>query len=87
MKNIKPSNNPQRWPRMPVKSIKARKRDLIVCIADWTKDKDEPAWDVEVYIGGIYDWHESETFCLDGNPQKAKADAVAYASAQIAKLL
>ena len=43
MKAIKPSTNAARWPRNKVKSIECRKRDLIVRITDWTKDKDEPA--------------------------------------------
>jgi len=87
MKRIKSSRNG--WPRKRVKSIDCRARDLVIRIADWSKDKDEPAYDVEVYIGGVYDFDESKTFtkrefvsCV-----YAKVRAKAFAQLQIAKLL
>jgi hypothetical protein len=86
MKAIQETQNITRWPRKRYEMIEARKRDLIVRITDWTKDKDEPAWDVEVYIGGIYDWNESQSFSTKRD-KPAKKKAIEYAAAQIAKLL
>jgi len=38
------------------KIIPIRKRDLLIIkIADWSKDKDEPAIDLEVYKNGKFD--------------------------------
>lgn len=89
MKRISESNNKCRWPRQAVTAIDCRKRDLIVRIADWTRDKDEPAYDVEIYIGGVYDWNESATFTLyeHGTKTVARLKATLYAQSQIAKLL
>lgn len=89
MKNIKPSNNEQQWPRQAVNSIETRKQDLVVRITDWSKDKDEPAYDVEIYIGGVFDWNESKT-CTKyehGTMTAAKSDAIRFAQDQIVKLL
>jgi hypothetical protein len=80
MKAIKPSRNRHSWPRHKVKQIDCRKRDLVIRIADWTKDKDAPYYDVEVYIGGVYDWNESK--CCE-----TKQEAIAFSNMQIAKLL
>jgi hypothetical protein len=68
------------WPRNLVKSIETRKRDLVIRIANWTRDKDEPAYDVECFIKGVYDWNESKVCAT-------KADAIDFAQSQIAKLL
>lgn len=93
MRLISPSKNKARWPRHQVKTVETRKRDLVVRITDWMSDKDEPAYDVEVYIGGVYDWNESQSFTrFNANgprksPEQCKVEAVAFASAQIAKLL
>lgn len=89
MKRIQASANKEQWPRQAVKTVEARKRDLVVRITDWTRDKDEPGFDVECYIGGVYDWNESEAFTFHEYHTKAasKAAAVAYAAKQIAKLL
>ena len=94
MKQIRPSDNKHRWPRHQVEAISARKDDLIIRIADWThlpKDfsEGEPAYDVEVYIGGVYDWNESKCFALGqySNWDTAKQAAVEFAQKQIAKLL
>jgi hypothetical protein len=89
MKRIKPSVNAHSWPRQEVKSIECRKRDLIVRIADWTRDKDEPAFDVEVYIGGVYDWSQSEscTFHRYGSKLAAKNAAIKFAQEKIASTL
>lgn len=62
MKQIQPSLNEHQWPRQTVKSIEVRKLDLVFRIADWGRDHEEPAFDVEVYIGGVYDWNQSQTF-------------------------
>ena len=88
MKTIKPSKNQHSFPRNAVPSIECRKRDLIIRIADWTRTKEEPAYDVEVYIGGIYDFNESQTFVVENkNKQAAKDKAVKFANFQTQKLL
>lgn len=89
MKKIEESPNSAKWPRQKVKTIECRKRDLIIRIADWTKYKDEPAYDVEIYIGGVYDWNESEIFAFNsGLPKKeAKKRAIKFASEKITALL
>ena len=50
------------WPKHLVKSIDCRKKDLIIRITDWTKDKNEPAFDVEFYYKGVYDFTKSKSF-------------------------
>src|SRR5262245_32666777 len=63
------------WPRNLVESVQTRKRDLVVRIADWSRqsrETGEPAYDVEVYHKGTYDWNLSKTFCLR---EMSKADA------------
>lgn len=81
MKRLKPSSNPEQWPRQGVHSIETRKRDLVVRIADWSRVKNGTGgYDVEVYIGGVYDFNESENF-------DTKAEASAFAAKQIAKHL
>jgi hypothetical protein len=89
MKTIQPSSNKEQWPRHAVESVETRKRDLVIRITDWMDDEDEPAFDVECYIGGVYDWNESEGFTLSSglNKAQAKQAAIAYAQAQIARLL
>lgn len=92
MRKIKPSSNPQQWPRKAVSSVETRKRDLVIRISDWTRQSPntgEPAYDVECYVGGVYDFNESKTFTLSSGLTKAqaKAKAIEYAQAQIAKLL
>lgn len=90
MKTIKPSTNDSQWPRNAVKSVECRKRDLVIRIADWTRQSartGEPAYDVEVMIGGVYDWNESKTFSTRTSKAQAKLNAIAFAQSQIAKLL
>jgi hypothetical protein len=93
MKKIKASPSVHQWPRKAVTSVETRKRDLVIRIADWTRDKSSPAYDVECYIGGVYDFHESESFVSTWDGRKgttkdeAKGEAIAYAQAQIARLL
>ncbi len=75
------------WPRNKVKSVECRRRDLVIRIADWTKDKEEPAYDVEVYKKGVYDWNKSQTFCTRSSNRtktKAKLLAIEFAQEQIA---
>lgn len=68
------------WPRHTVKSIETRKRDLIIRIADWTRDKDAPCFDVEYYKGGVYDWHKSHSFDASMlGKSEAKRRAIAHA--------
>lgn len=81
MKRIKASDNEQRWPRNEVKSVECRKRDLVIRIADWHRVKEGTGgYDVECYIGGVYDWNESENF-------DSKQAAGEFAAQQIRKLL
>lgn len=92
MQHIAPSTNPQEWPRNKVDSVECRKRDLVVRISDWTRQSrktGEPAYDVECYIGGVYDWNESESFTLAeyGTKAAAKVYAIAFAQKKIAELL
>ena len=89
MRRIKESPNPQRWPRCNVKSVECRKRDLVVRIADWSRDKDEPAFDVEVYIGGVYDWEQSESFTFRkyGTRKAAAKAATEFAAEQIKNII
>lgn len=92
MKPIVPSPNKHQWPRHAVASVECRKRDLVVRIADWTRDLHEPGFDVEVYIAGVYDWNESETFTTKNNTpprsnDEARKAAILFAAQQIAKLL
>lgn len=89
MKTIKPTPNKHHWPRKSVESVECRKRDLVIRITDWMSDKEEPGYDVECYIGGVYDWNESETFCLSANKTSTECrhDAIAYAQNQLEKLL
>jgi len=89
MKKIAQSTNTHNWPRKAYPTIECRKRDLIIRIADWSRDKEEPAFDVEVYIGGVYDWNESKccTKRKHGTMKAAKSAAVTFAQSQISKLL
>ena len=92
MQSLKPSPNKEQWPKQAVKQVECRKRDLVVRISNWMRqsiDTGEPEYDVEVYIGGVYDWNESEVFSLHqyGSKAKCKELAIAYAKAQIEKLL
>lgn len=81
------------WPRCTVKSVETRKRDLVIRISDWTRDKDEPAYDVECYLHGVYDWNESKSFTLNkpegGRRTKAEAKtaAILFAQFQIQSLM
>ncbi len=71
------------WPRNRVKSVECRRRDLVIRISNWTKDKHEPAYDVEVYENGIYDFHKSEVFCTkSSNKSNSEARLLAIAFAQ-----
>lgn len=78
------------WPRWPAPSVQCRTRDLVVRITNWTRDRPEPAYDVEVYLGGVYCWDLSQSFTRydlqqqskKGTPWKAQALALAVAFAQ-----
>lgn len=89
MKRIKETPNEHHWPRQAVKSIECRKRDLIIRVADWTRDKEEPAYDVEVYIGGVFDWNQSPccTVWKHGSKSAAKSAAIKAAQDKIKELL
>ena len=77
------------WPRSSVDAVACRKRDLVIRIANWLDDADEPAFDVELYIRGVYDWNESKTFALRQykSPERARAAAIKFAQAQVNKHL
>jgi hypothetical protein len=89
MKRIKETSNEHHWPRSKAASVDCRKRDLVIRISDWLCDKDEPGYDVECYISGIYDWNESKSLTLHSGltRQQAKTKAIEFAQRQIAKLL
>lgn len=89
MKTIAPSKNSHQWPRRAAPSVKCRKQDVVIRIANWLKDKNEPGYDVEVYIGGVYDWNESKSFTLSSGltPSEARARAAVFAGEQAKKLL
>lgn len=92
MKLIKPSPNKHQWPRKKVNQIETRKRDLVIRITNWMKDKEEPGYDVECYIGGVYDWNESKAFTIwskEGprTEEQVKKMAIEFAKQQIEKLL
>ncbi len=89
MQQIQPTANEHNWPRNAVKTVDARERDLVIRITDWMDNKDEPAYDVEVYIGGVYDWNESESFTMHALKTRAacKSAAIAFAQKQTKKLL
>lgn len=83
MQRLQESPNKEHWPRCATSAIECRKRDLVIRIADWHRIKPNNGtggYDVECYIGGVYDWNESQNF-------DTKAQAIAFAQAQIAKLL
>ncbi len=73
------------WPRHTVKSIETRKRDLVIRIADFTRTKDAPCFDVEFYQAGVYDWHKSHSFDASMlGKDEAKRRAIAHAQNLIA---
>lgn len=78
------------WPRHLVTSVDTRKNDLVIRITDWTRDKDEPAYDVEIYNAGVYDWNESKSFTTrsSGRTKKqARSEAISFAQFKIQTLL
>lgn len=93
MKRLIPTGNAEQWPRKAVNSIETRKRDLVIRISDWTRQSaqtGEPAYDVEVYVGGVYDYDLSKLFptaSAGKTKAEAKAQAIQFAQEQIAALL
>jgi hypothetical protein len=100
MKRIQETPNAHNWPRKRVQTVECRKRDLVIRITDWTDDKDEPAYDVECYIGGVYDFNESQCFTRwqiqraqplrpNGRPWKktARLQAMEFVREKMSKLL
>jgi hypothetical protein len=89
MKQINESTNTPKWPKQQIDRITCRKRDLIIRIANWMEDEDEPGYDVECYIGGVCDWNESKSLTIFEYKTKAmaKKQAINFAQKQIAKLL
>lgn len=80
-KRISPSQNEHQWPRQAVTSVETRKRDVVVRISDWHRiTSGTGGYDVEMYIGGVYDWNESGNF-------DTKTEAVTFAQEQIAKVM
>lgn len=89
MKIIRQSQGKYHWPRHAVKTVDCRKRDLVLRITNWMSDKDEPGYDVECYIGGVYDFNESKSFTVHElkTGEACKAAAIAFSKSQVAKLL
>lgn len=89
MKQILQTPNEHHWPRCNAPTVECRKRDLVIRATNWMRDRNEPAYDVEVYIGGVYDWNESKSFTMFEHQSQAacKAQAIEFASAKIAQLL
>lgn len=87
MSNQTESLTTNSWPRHLNKSVETRKRDVVIRLTDWTHDEDEPAYDVEVYEHGVYDWNESKVFSTKGGKPKAREAAIAFASAQFTKFV
>ena len=92
MKHVQPTQNEHSWPRHKVPFVECRSRELVIRIADWSRqslETGEPAYDVEVYIGGVYDWNESKSCTVYeyGTKAQAKAQAVVFAQAKVAQLL
>lgn len=88
MKNKTKTVTPTSWPRHLVKSVDCRKNDLVVRITDWLNDRDEPAFDVAIYVAGVFDWNESQVFTTkSSNRSKSEARklAVEFAQAQVEK--
>ena len=78
------------WPRKMVKSVETRERDVVIRLTDWTTDKDEPAYDVEVYAHGVYDWNESKCFCTKSanrSKREARILAIDFAAKQFSKFV
>ena len=50
---------------LKVKAVEVRRRDIVIRIADWTKDKDCPTFDLEIYSNGKYLDKVSSSFTLD----------------------
>lgn len=84
---IKEQVSANSWPKHTVERAETRKRDLVIRITNWLDDKDEPAFDVEVYNQGVYDWNESKSFCLSAGCSKGEARlmAIEFAQRQISK--
>lgn len=89
MRPIKQSTNKEHWPKKKTQQVECRKRDLVIRISNWLEDEYEPAYDVELYIGGVYDFNESEVFALSSGltREAAKIKAIEYSKKQIEKLL
>lgn len=71
-------------------SVLARQRDLVIRIADWTRDSNEPGFDVEVYVTGDYSYQESETFTTRSSwhtRKQAREQTVDFVCKQVRKLL
>jgi hypothetical protein len=89
MQKIEPSDNEHHWPRNKIEMLNCRKRDLVFRISDWSDDKDEPGYDIECYIGGVYDFNESACCTVHkyGTLADAKRAAIAFVKYQVEKLL
>ncbi len=78
------------WPRHLTTSVETRKRDVVIRVADWTRNVHEPAYDVECYVQGVYDWRESKIFATKSAKRtktQARKLAVEFAQFQIARFL
>lgn len=90
MKAITESPNKARFPRQAVSAVECRKQDLVFRITDWTRDADEPGFDVETYVAGVYDFNLSKVFSTRSSgrtKQEAKQAAIKFVQDSVAKLL
>jgi hypothetical protein len=69
--------------------LECRNRDVVIRLANWLDDKDEPGYDVEFYIRGRYIDSCSECFTLHKwkYPARAKKEAINFITRQLKKEL
>lgn len=63
-------------------SVECRKRDLVIRMSDWSRDRDEPGYDVEVYLHGSYQPEISKSFLTKNagkSNKETKQEAITYA--------
>ena len=77
------------FPRHKVETVELRKKDIVIRVTDWWRDKEEPAFDVEVYTEGCFDYERSHIFAKsDGlSKEEAKAKAKEFAKEALDRLM
>ena len=62
-----------------MKNTPLRRRDLVtIKLVDWSKDKDEPAYDVEIYKKGVFNSKLSKIFSTKEDKDIAYSKAKRY---------